>query len=178
MSQNRQKLILNWIVKRLIFSKLRKRIWGSECRGFEPHIPPKIVTRKNKRGANFRSSFHLQSFLWSIVGEGVFSYDASKKGSIANPPCIGGYKEKGSNPNCNEPQKLNKNFWGSLQKDSFLIRIASRWRYRSYRYARWGGVRRGGTCEPLPGPPLKGREYCRCLATRRSFLLPCKWCAL
>ena len=41
MSQNRQKLILNWIVKRLIFSKLRKRIWGSECRGFEPHTPPK-----------------------------------------------------------------------------------------------------------------------------------------
>ena len=114
MSQNRQKLILNWIVKRLIFSKLRKRICGSECRWFEPHIPPKIVTRKNKRGANFRSSFHLQSFLWSIVGEGAFSYDASKKGFIANPPCIGGYKEKGSDPNCNEPQKLNKKLLGFL----------------------------------------------------------------
>ena len=45
MSQNRQKLILNWIVKRLIFSKLRKRIWGSECRGFEPHIPPTDILR-------------------------------------------------------------------------------------------------------------------------------------
>ena len=104
----------NWNTNLLNISRIQILIFGVLVRWFEPHIPPKIVTRKNKRGANFRSSFHLQSFLWSIVGEGAFSYDASKKGFIANPPCIGGYKEKGSDPNCNEPQKLNKKLLGFI----------------------------------------------------------------
>ena len=38
--------------------------------------------------------------------------------------------------NVMNPKSFLFYFWGSLQKDSFLIRIASRWRYRSYRYAR------------------------------------------
>ena len=43
LSQIGAKMIVNWFVKRLKYSKLRKRILGGVCRGFEPHIPPERV---------------------------------------------------------------------------------------------------------------------------------------
>ena len=45
MSQTGVKTVLNWIVKLLKYSKLRKRICASASRGFEPHIPPTDILR-------------------------------------------------------------------------------------------------------------------------------------